>query len=123
MLAFESLRSIILSIPKDLIGIFLVLNLCACLGVFVSRRWSSGATVRAPSPDLEKPALGVRGKVVRPPGGEYMDPAILRNQTDSLFFGIEWTPSDFKRPTATPYTDWNVHSTKPLPYRPFRYGP
>ncbi|KAJ5351947.1 hypothetical protein N7452_000921 [Penicillium brevicompactum] len=63
MLVFESLRSILLSIPKDLIGIFLVLNLCACLGVFVSRRWSSGATVRVPSPDLEKPALGVRGKV------------------------------------------------------------
>ncbi|KAB8250484.1 hypothetical protein F9C07_3642 [Aspergillus flavus] len=35
----------------------------------------------------------------------------------------EWTPSDFKRPPAAPYPDWDVHTTKPKPYRPFRYGP
>ncbi|KXG50707.1 GPI mannosyltransferase [Penicillium griseofulvum] len=35
----------------------------------------------------------------------------------------EWTPSDFKRPTASPYPGWDAHSTKPIPYRPFRYGP
>ena len=34
-----------------------------------------------------------------------------------------WTPVDFKRPIAPPYPDWDVHTTKPLPYRPFRYGP
>ncbi|KAH1854539.1 hypothetical protein KXX54_005325 [Aspergillus fumigatus] len=36
---------------------------------------------------------------------------------------LEWIPSDFKRPTASPYPDWDVHATKPIPYRPFRYGP
>lgn len=72
MLAFEYLESKLSSIPKDLIGVFLVLNLCACLGVFVSKKWTSGATIRASSPDLEKPALGVRGKVARTPGGEYL---------------------------------------------------
>ncbi|CAG8242086.1 unnamed protein product [Penicillium salamii] len=102
MLAFESL-DILSAIPKDLIGVFFILNLCACLVIFVSKRWASGATARPSSPDLEKPAVGLRGKVTRPPG--------------------EWTPSSFQRPTAAPYTDWNVHSTKPLPYRPFRYGP
>ncbi|KAL4996611.1 hypothetical protein BDV10DRAFT_195795 [Aspergillus recurvatus] len=35
----------------------------------------------------------------------------------------EWTPSDFKRPTASPYPNWDVQTTKPNPYRPFRYGP
>ncbi|KAI9040837.1 heme-dependent oxidative N-demethylase family protein [Aspergillus affinis] len=35
----------------------------------------------------------------------------------------EWIPSDFKRPPASPYPDWDVHTTKPIPYRPFRYGP
>ncbi|KAL3468039.1 Alg9-like mannosyltransferase family-domain-containing protein [Aspergillus heterothallicus] len=35
----------------------------------------------------------------------------------------QWTPSDFKRPAASPYPDWDVHTTKPIPYRPFRYGP
>ena len=34
-----------------------------------------------------------------------------------------WTPVDFKRPAAAPYPDWDVKSTKPLPYRPFRWGP
>ncbi|RAL17082.1 heme-dependent oxidative N-demethylase family protein [Aspergillus homomorphus CBS 101889] len=34
-----------------------------------------------------------------------------------------WIPSDFKRPPATPFPDWDVHETKPIPYRPFRYGP
>ena len=34
-----------------------------------------------------------------------------------------WTPVDFKRPDPPPYPDWDVHTTKPLPYRPFKYGP
>ncbi|KAK8183406.1 Alg9-like mannosyltransferase family-domain-containing protein [Phyllosticta capitalensis] len=34
-----------------------------------------------------------------------------------------WIPSDFKRPAANPYPDWSLTETKPLPYRPFRYGP
>ncbi|KAF3492285.1 uncharacterized protein GIQ15_01802 [Arthroderma uncinatum] len=35
----------------------------------------------------------------------------------------EWIPSDFKRLDPAPYPDWDVHSFKPKPYRPFRYGP
>ena len=34
-----------------------------------------------------------------------------------------WIPVSFKRPAAPPYPAWDVHSTKPLPYRPFRHGP
>jgi alpha-1,2-mannosyltransferase len=34
-----------------------------------------------------------------------------------------WIPSSFRRSSATPYPSWSVTSTKPLPYRPFRYGP
>ncbi|KAK8079496.1 alpha-1 2-mannosyltransferase [Apiospora hydei] len=34
-----------------------------------------------------------------------------------------WIPSDFKTPPATPYPDWDLTTTKPLPYRAFRYGP
>ncbi|KAK4574100.1 hypothetical protein LTR86_001861 [Recurvomyces mirabilis] len=33
-----------------------------------------------------------------------------------------WPPSPFKRPPAPPYPNWSVTHTKPLPYRPFRYG-
>ncbi|KAJ5961204.1 uncharacterized protein N7479_008354 [Penicillium vulpinum] len=95
MSVLESLRVIISSIPiKKVVEAFLILNVCIWLGIIVSRKWASRS--------IEKPA-GVRGKVTRPPG--------------------EWTPSDFKRPTAAPYSGWDVHSTKPIPYRPFRYGP
>jgi hypothetical protein len=30
---------------------------------------------------------------------------------------------EFKRPTAPPAPNWDVHTTKPNPYRPFRHGP
>lgn len=32
-------------------------------------------------------------------------------------------PSAFKMPVPPPYPNWSVNSTKPLPYRAFRYGP
>lgn len=34
-----------------------------------------------------------------------------------------WTPSSYKFPTPSQYPDWSIDTTKPLPYRPFRYGP
>ncbi|KAL7771005.1 hypothetical protein CFE70_000945 [Pyrenophora teres f. teres 0-1] len=37
-------------------------------------------------------------------------------------FGV-WDPVPFTRPRAAPYPNWNLHTTKPLPYRPFRHGP
>ncbi|KAJ5082361.1 hypothetical protein N7532_011404 [Penicillium argentinense] len=92
---------------KDLVGAFLAINILACLVVLLSRKWITyfSKPTRPSSPDLEKPAPrpGVREKVTRKPG--------------------EWTSSTFKRPIAAPYTDWDVHNTKPIPYRPFRYGP
>ncbi|GAB7352234.1 hypothetical protein MBLNU459_g2707t1 [Dothideomycetes sp. NU459] len=57
----------------------------------------------APSPDPEKPK-GTKEKASERP------------------FGV-WPPSDFKRPTASAYPNWSHELTKPLPYRPFRYGP
>ncbi|KAL4977285.1 Alg9-like mannosyltransferase family-domain-containing protein [Aspergillus desertorum] len=50
--------------------------------------------------------------------GQY---CLLRRRT--LALSRKWTPSDFKRPTASPYPNWDVRTTKPIPYRPFRYGP
>ncbi|KAI0380693.1 mannosyl transferase [Hypomontagnella monticulosa] len=35
----------------------------------------------------------------------------------------KWIPSDFRMPKPDPYPDWSIETTKPLPYRPFRYGP
>ena len=34
-----------------------------------------------------------------------------------------WFPVDFKRPEACPYPNWDIKTTKPLPYRPFKWGP
>lgn len=36
---------------------------------------------------------------------------------------LVWPPSSFTRPRASPYPSWSLTATKPLPYRPFRYGP
>lgn len=35
----------------------------------------------------------------------------------------KWPPSSYVFPTPPPYPHWDLHKTKPLPYRPFRYGP
>ena len=35
----------------------------------------------------------------------------------------EWKPSTFRMPKPPAYPNWSVEDTKPLPYRPFRYGP
>lgn len=34
-----------------------------------------------------------------------------------------WTASSFTAPIPPVYPDWSIDSTKPLPYRAFRYGP
>ncbi|KAL8677879.1 MAG: hypothetical protein Q9186_005721 [Xanthomendoza sp. 1 TL-2023] len=34
-----------------------------------------------------------------------------------------WPASSYRRPPASPYPEWSVYETKPLPYRPFKYGP
>ena len=33
-----------------------------------------------------------------------------------------WLPMEFKRPAPQPYPGWDLSTTKPLPYRPFKYG-
>ncbi|KAK6537695.1 hypothetical protein TWF694_011866 [Orbilia ellipsospora] len=35
----------------------------------------------------------------------------------------QWTPIDFTVPDPPPYPGWDLKLTKPLPYRPFKYGP
>ena len=42
-------------------------------------------------------------------------------QTDRPFG--QWTPSSFILPPIPAYPNWSISTTKPLPYRPFRYGP
>jgi hypothetical protein len=74
MFALESLPESILSkVPmKDVIGVFLALNFCGFIVVLLAKTWPciSGTAAGKPSPDLEKPASSVRGKLTRPLGGK-----------------------------------------------------
>ncbi|KAI9931946.1 hypothetical protein MW887_009447 [Aspergillus wentii] len=90
---------------KDVAFVCLILNVCVWLAITVSKRWKTAEQIPIPStPDLEKrSSVSKFKKPTREPG--------------------KWAPLDFKRPSASPYPDWNVHTTKPIPYRPFRYGP
>ena len=74
------------------------------LSTAVYKRIKRSPQVRTRSPDLEKRTSGSSKfrATDRVPG--------------------TWVPVDFKRPTVPPYPDWDVHGTKPLPYRPFKYG-
>lgn len=35
----------------------------------------------------------------------------------------QWKSVPFESPRPDPYPDWSVETTRPLPYRPFKYGP
>ncbi|KAG9228088.1 hypothetical protein BJ875DRAFT_508696 [Amylocarpus encephaloides] len=83
-------------------------SLCLCITSWLVLRAFTSLTKpvqssRPPTPDLEKPAPRSFKAPPRKPG--------------------VWDPVDFQRPYARPAPDWNVHATKPNPYRPFRRGP
>jgi len=48
---------------------------------------------------------------------------IQNDSKESVVSSIPWKPSSFVLPQPTPYPEWSFADTKPLPYRPFRYGP
>ncbi|PYH99717.1 hypothetical protein BO71DRAFT_446418 [Aspergillus ellipticus CBS 707.79] len=67
---------------------------------------------------LDASQTGLLGRLIWTPGLPVVPEALRRKWGHP-----KWIPSDFKRPTAAPYPNWDVHTTKPIPYRPFRYGP
>ncbi|KAL8744377.1 MAG: hypothetical protein Q9190_003373 [Brigantiaea leucoxantha] len=70
------------------------------------RKRSQPSPRREYSPDLEKPSSR-RSSTFKAP-----------ERTPGT-----WIPVDFQRPCAPPFPNWDVHSTEPIPYRPFRHGP
>ncbi|RAK97476.1 uncharacterized protein BO80DRAFT_458099 [Aspergillus ibericus CBS 121593] len=75
---------------------------------------------------LDASQTGLLGRLVWTPDLPVVPEALRRKwgQTQlTIHITVEWIPSDFKRPPASPYPNWDVHTTKPIPYRPFRYGP
>ncbi|KAI4120615.1 MAG: hypothetical protein LQ347_007068 [Umbilicaria vellea] len=105
-LLFEHCRTEVAEQPKVVFYAFVAVLVSVWLLFAVVGKLRKPASRRTTSPELGKPASKKLGSVKapdRPPG--------------------VWIPSDFQRPAAEPYPDWDVHKTKPLPYRPFRHGP
>jgi len=77
-----------------------------CLTVWLfskALRYLRLSRIRTPStPELEKAPSSIFRTPPRQPG--------------------VWEPMNFKRPTAEPAHGWEVHTSKPNAYRPFRYG-
>lgn len=71
------------------------------LSKYLSRRYKRARSERPSTPTVEKARYVRRETVTREPG--------------------TWTPSTFQRPKPPPYPNWSIETTKPLPYRPFRY--
>jgi len=78
------------------------------------------ALSRSATPDLEKPLARTFKVPQRTPGGLHNP---LKHILPSTNREAVWEPMDFKRPTAAPAPAWDVHTSKPNPYRPFRHGP
>lgn len=68
-----------------------------------SPRTSSRTPSQTSSPDPQKPGTQTAHSPSRPPGA--------------------WIPVEFQRPAASPYPHWDIHTTEPLRYRPFKFGP
>lgn len=87
-------------------SLFLLAAAVTGLGIHVWRRRIRSQSNSSPStPTLEKEA-----------------PVKTSNKSRSRQWG-RWEPSDFAAPRPCPYPDWSIEQTRPLPYRPFRYGP
>ena len=90
--------------PNSELYIILFTFVLLVLIVRASRNLTHSVWGRAEPPDPEKrSANGVSKAACQEPG--------------------VWIPEDFRRPDPPPYPNWDVHTTKPLPYRPFKYGP
>jgi hypothetical protein len=93
-------------VKEILYGLACIVFVSVVLSRYLSRRHQTSNT-RPSTPTIEK-ASTTQGRsnaaaAARKPG--------------------TWTPSSFERPTPPPYEGWSIEKTKPLPYRPFRYGP
>lgn len=42
--------------------------------------------------------------------------------SENRSFG-KWIPVEYRAPLPVPYPNWSIEKTRPLPYRPFKYGP
>lgn len=89
---------------EALYGFLLAIFIAYAAATYVARRRRQISS-RPPTPTLEKAS-----------------PSSYRLKGPDRQPGT-WTPSPFRRSKPPPYPNWSFEKTKPLPYRPFRYGP
>ena len=94
--------------PRNILGLWASILVLTWLAYITHRRLFASPARRPNSPDPEKRfASGKLRTTVKAPDRK---PGV-------------WISQEFKRPDPPPYPDWDVRTTKPLPYRPFKYGP
>ena len=91
---------------KPVLYRLLILSLSIWLMARIYKRFSSHPTPNARKLDLEKPTV--------------RDSIELKGNGRPL--GL-WNPVSFHPPPPEPFPNWDIHTTLPLPYRPFRHGP
>ncbi|KAF3272319.1 hypothetical protein TWF970_010139 [Orbilia oligospora] len=102
--------------------ILLCLVIAILLATILVRTYSSrSGPVRDVSPNPSSPPT----QLALPASLSKRSPGLQGAGLWNLIDGgnLEWIPMDFKAPDPPPYPDWDVKTTKPLPYRPFKYGP
>ncbi|KAL4909636.1 hypothetical protein BDW74DRAFT_165072 [Aspergillus multicolor] len=72
---------------------------------------------------LDASHTGLLGRLVWVPDLPIIPDRFRRKWGQYCLLRRRTVDSEPERPTASPYPDWDVHTTKPIPYRPFRYGP
>jgi len=114
----SQMRSAAIGSPKTFLYGLALLALVSWLLLRASQYFKKPTDYPPRTPDIER--RGSYFKVPpRAPGGLY-HLVIAKATTDIL---TVWEPMDFKRPTAPPAPNWDVHTSTPKPYRPFRHGP
>ncbi|KAL1633471.1 hypothetical protein SLS56_002856 [Neofusicoccum ribis] len=142
--ASQAFQEYVMENPKPLIYVALAVATFIWGSILIIRRFKPGKTPARPgSPDLEKPTS--KFKTDRPPGGKFTSAKTAfrgnekgkHNASRYIFVNSTrqrdsrasannqevWVPQDWQRPAAEPSPNWSVTSSKPRPYRPFRYGP
>ncbi|EER26655.1 hypothetical protein CPC735_008280 [Coccidioides posadasii C735 delta SOWgp] len=112
---------------RELVGILLFASTTSWVINTLLRIFGARSIKRPRTPDLEKPSIQAQRtkQIDRKQGGRH--PLTFHKSMGISFVDVifhkEWIPQDFKRPDPVAYPNWDVHTSQPKPYRPFRYGP
>lgn len=114
----SQLKSVAIGSPKTILYGLALLALTSWLLLRATQYFKKPTDYPPRTPDVERRGSYFKAPQ-REPGGLY-HLVVMKAITD---LSTVWEPMNFKRPTAPPAPNWNVHTSTPKPYRPFRHGP